>query len=83
MSSGSIEGSVRADHARIPSERVRLVNAPVLLATDENGEGGMTVTPVVQGSTIRVIEVRCACGRSLSLECEYEPSEDAAEGDVP
>lgn len=66
---------------RIPAERTRdgltLVEVQPggvrllpLAASSGEAEPGIRVLPVEEAGVIRVLEIRCACGRELTIQCE-------------
>ena len=61
----------------IPADVVRRQTQPVLLDCGDGGDGGnrtraMSVVPLMDGSIVAGIEVRCSCGSNTVIECVYE-----------
>lgn len=63
---GASRGVIRAD-------RVRRVDQPALVDCQEgrDSSNAMTVVPIMDGEELAGIEVRCACGSSVWIECLY------------
>ncbi|MFQ5505644.1 MAG: hypothetical protein ACE5F1_12740 [Planctomycetota bacterium] len=57
----------------IQAEQVRIVNEPVLMGGQLGPAGGITVVPVLDGDLVRALEIRCACGQHMAIECLYGP----------
>lgn len=61
---------------------MRVLESPVLVnhAGHASGEahGGLSVAPYVEDGRIARIEIRCACGQSVTLECVYDDDASAA-----
>jgi hypothetical protein len=58
----------------IPARAVRRETEPVIVdAGNAAAAGGtMTVVPHADGARIAAVEVRCTCGNSILIDCEYE-----------
>jgi len=50
---------------------VRLAPHPIVIA-DKHADGTPIVTLRREGTTIREIQIRCACGELIVLDCHYE-----------
>lgn len=63
---GGSRGVIRAN-------RVRRMDRPALVDCQEGRESAhtMTVVPIMDGDELAGIEVRCACGSSVWIECLY------------
>lgn len=63
----------------IPAQRVRRLKQPAMIdcgSHDENGSPSrLTVLPLVDGDRVAGLEIRCSCGASVIVECEYESEE--------
>jgi hypothetical protein len=57
----------------IPARDVRRTAQPALVESGGGPDRSMTVLPHVDGDRIAALEVRCSCGNSVVVECEYEP----------
>lgn len=57
---------------------VRVSAHPIVVA-DKHADGTPIVTLKREGNLIREIQIRCACGETIVLDCEYA----AAAGTVP
>jgi len=71
----------REGSSRIPAERTRDgltlvelqpggVRLLPLVAPAGEADPGIRVLPVEEAGVIRVLEIRCACGRELTIQCE-------------
>jgi len=55
----------------LSGHRVRLAPHPIVLA-DKHADGTPIVTLRRDGNVIREIQIRCACGELIVLDCEYD-----------
>ena len=67
------------DTGVIPAERVRRLEQPALVDCggkhESSGQGSLTVVPLIEGSRIAGLEIRCSCGAAAVVECIYPPEE--------
>lgn len=60
------------EHSPILSgNSVRLAPHPIVIA-DKHADGTPVVTLRREGNTIREIQIRCACGELIVLDCKYD-----------
>lgn len=65
------------------AENVQRVDHPAFVTDGAATPGGaMTVVPIVHDGLVAGIEVRCRCGESVLIECEYGATEPRAEGEA-
>ena len=55
----------------LSGHHVRLAPHPIVLA-DKHADGTPIVTMRREGNVIREIQIRCACGELIVLDCKYE-----------
>ncbi|MEZ5989369.1 MAG: hypothetical protein R3F30_09645 [Planctomycetota bacterium] len=65
---------------RIKADRIELLPQPVLLGGARPDHGAMTVKPVLDGDRVRFLEVSCACGQRVVVECMYPAPAEAGDG---
>jgi len=55
----------------LSGHHVRLAPHPIFVA-DKHADGTPVVTLRREGDAIREIQIRCACGELIVLDCQYE-----------
>lgn len=55
----------------LSGEHVRMATHPIVL-TDKHADGTPIVTLRREGNVIKEIQIRCACGELIVLDCKYE-----------
>jgi hypothetical protein len=60
-------------HGVIRADSVRRIAQPAFVADGGAATGGgMTVVPIVEDGVVAGIQVRCRCGESVLIECDYD-----------
>jgi hypothetical protein len=59
--------------SRIRAEDVELSEHPALIGRQPDRSGAILIKPLLEGQTIRAIEVSCSCGQHLTVQCVYAP----------
>lgn len=55
----------------LSGNHVRLASHPIVIA-DKHADGTPIVTLRRDGNVIKEIQIRCACGELIVLDCQYE-----------
>jgi hypothetical protein len=63
----------------ISGNHVRLAPHPIVVA-ENHADGTPIVTLRREGDLIKEIQIRCACGELIVLDCEYGPASLPASG---
>jgi len=78
----TVKAKAAGGGSRIPAGSVLLRAQPAVLTSDGGRATGsqdasIAVVPVMEGSVIRRLRIRCECGRTAEIECAYEENKEA------